>query len=111
MPVQPYGLAHTILKLKAQPIAVKTRIVTMHNAVEGGRKDNDIRCVVIQRLREVFYVVSLHDALAAVCLANALSCSFSYGIAILIAKVRNNLEINAGYVRNLPFRHFATLPH
>ena len=57
----------------------------MHNTVEGGRKDNDVRCVVVQRLREVFYMVSLHDTLAAVCFANALS---SYLTAIVVESLQ-----------------------
>ena len=57
----------------------------MHNTVEGGRKNDDVCCVVIQRLREVFYVVSLHDALATVCLANALS---SYLTAIVVESLQ-----------------------
>ena len=71
MSIQPYKFAHTILKLKAQPIAVKARIVTMHDAMERRRQNDDILRIIVQRLREILDVVRLHDALTSVRLANS----------------------------------------
>ena len=71
MPVKPYGLVHTVGELKAQPLAVEARIVTMHDAVEGRRQNDDILRIIVQRLREILDMVRLHDALTSVRLANA----------------------------------------
>ena len=71
MPIQLHGLAHTVCKLETQPITIEARIVTMHDAMERRRQDDDVLRVVVQRLREILNVVRLHDAFTSVRLANA----------------------------------------